>query len=362
MVETLVNRSNSIESIKRSLPSLSSSGNIAVMPDYFVDRFVRFNSIDDLVIAIKRKSYESGGGSIREVSQSEVKGGNAVNLAYSLGKFGASVHLIAIASSLPEQTLRATFANFENVTTDIIKGRSGFTVALEFLEGARHVNVMVSDVGDLEYFDGSNIAESSWARIESSRLVCVVNWAANKQGTALCQKVFSRAKASGSETFLDPADVSGLEEGIRSLKKEIFDKDLVDRFSLNENEARILAKALCSFELPFDFSEMEIQKVTRLISDVTRCEVDLHTRALSVSCRGSDCVSVPTHKVIQKTVTGAGDVWDASDIVGHMLHWDPSQRLLFANAAAGLYVSREDAQAPTFEEVIRFLESHDELY
>src|SRR5579875_2001529 len=125
--------SNQISSlIKSSLQRLPSAGTVSVMPDYFVDRFVRIQSVEDLIKMVNKKSAESGGGSIRGISQLEVKGGNAVNLAYALGKFGAIVHLITIADSIPARALVAAFAEMPNVKLDIIRGKAGYTIALEF--------------------------------------------------------------------------------------------------------------------------------------------------------------------------------------------------------------------------------------
>lgn len=348
--------------IEGSLLGLDSAGQVSVMPDYFLDRFVRIHSADELIAAIKKKALEGGGGSIRGYVQNEVKGGNAVNLAYSLGKFGASVNLIAIADSLPERALLATFDRMHNVKVDIVKGRAGFTVALEFMEGKKHVNVMVSDVGDLAHFDGSSISDMSWNRIDASKFVCVVNWAANNSGSELCERVFSRAKIHGSKTFFDPADLSGMLENILKMKRIVFDKGLVDKMSINENEARILSNALSSYVLPQDYSTTELKQAARLISDATQSVVDLHARTMSISCIGNDCAIVPCHTVDQKTVTGAGDVWDSADVIGYLLDWSPEQRLNFANAAAGLYVSRESAEPPSIREVLDLLGTLDSFY
>jgi ribokinase len=350
------------EAMRSSLTALGRSGSVSVLPDYFVDRLVKIESIDELISAIKKKSLEGGGGSIRGVSQAEVKGGNAVNLGYALGKFGARVNLLAIAESLPAETLRSTFQAFPNVKLIIVPGRNGFTIALEFFEHGRHVNVMVSDTGDLGRFDGSAIDRDTLESISAARIVALVNWAANEGGNELCSKVFSSAKKQGALTFLDPADVARLSRNIPELKEKVFDKGLVDYMSLNDNELRIFCKVLLSHSLPQDYSRVDLERAVRLLSDVSHARVDLHTRSLSISCRSNDCLVVNCHKVNQKIVTGAGDVWDAGDIVGYLLGWKVEWRLRFANAAAGLYVSNEDAEPPTLEDVLRFISTHEEFY
>jgi sugar/nucleoside kinase (ribokinase family) len=55
-------------------------------------------------------------------------------------------------------------------------------------------------------------------------------------------------------------------------------------------------------------------------------------------------------------------MWDAGDLIGYLLGWDPEQRLRFANAAAGLYVSKEEAQPPELREIIDFISKHKDFY
>ena len=349
-------------SLAESIRKLGDAGPISVMPDYFVDRFVRIESIDDLFAAVRKKSAEGGGGSIRRVNQSEVKGGNAVNLAYALAKFGAEVNLFGIASGLPAETLLATFRNLPNVHIELIDGKAGFTIALEFFEHGRHANVMISDAGDLAAFDGTSISQHSWQLVSKSKMVCVLNWAANRKGNDLLERVFSFARRQRLLTFFDPADVTELADLLPDLRERVLKKNMVDFISINDNEARIICKTLFGFTLPQDYGEDDLKRAVRLLSNESKAIVDLHTRTMSVSCIARDCTLVHCHKVQQRTVTGAGDVWDAADITGHMLGWDAKTRLEFANASAGLYVSRETAEPPTVDEALGFLEGHVTYY
>ncbi len=307
----------------------------------------------ELCQAIIKKGVESGGGSIHGVEQDEVKGGNAVNVAYSLGKLGASVRVIAIANGLAADALKITFSEMNNVTLNTINGKCGFTVALEYVEAGRHVNVMVSDTGDLREFDGSLI--SQWDVIKNSKIVAVLNWAANRSGNKLCERVFSFAHQNRARTFFDPADISELVDLLPEFRGKILDPRLLDILSLNENEARIMCKALCNYSLPKDYSETELRTALKKLSDLSGASVDIHTHAISLSCEnGKDCTSVKCHKVDQKIVTGAGDVWDAADLTGYLVGSSPEDRLSFANSAAGLYVSRVAAMPPSFAEVVEF--------
>ena len=350
------------ENIKRALQNLSDDGPIGVLPDYFVDRFIKIESIDDLVQKIKEKSMKSGGGSIRGIAQAEVKGGNAVNLAYALGTFGARVNLITIAESLSSESLRSTFAKLPNVDLEIVAGKNGYTVALEFVENSRHVNVMLSDTGDLKAFDGSLVSEQSWDKIAECKIIAVVNWAANSKGNDLCVRSFSKAKSKSRQTFFDPADVSELGRVIPLLKKQVFDRGLVDIISLNDSELRVMCNTLCSHVLPIDYSEADLVSAVKKMADTSGSIVDLHTRNMSVSANSSDATVAYCHRVSQNIVTGAGDVWDAGDLIGHLLKWDIMDRLRFANAAAGLYVSGQSAEPPSLDQILDFISKHRDYY
>ncbi len=335
--------------------NLRDMGSIAIMPDYFVDRFVRIDSIEGLVEAIMKKSSESGGGSIRGVKQTETKGGNAVNTAYALGKFGANVNLLAIADSLPAMALLSAFKQFPNVAVEIARGPAGYTIAFEFVKQGKHVNVMVSEAGGIADFDGSEIPRKYWQAISNSKIVCVLNWGSDSHGTELCETVFKFSKERDLLTFMDPADPAELSHKLPELKKKVFDAGLLDVLSLNENEARIFSKGLSNYDLPQYYDDNDLERAIKSLSEMTGGTVDLHTRTVGLSCRSGECTKVKCYNVLQKTITGAGDVWDAAELIGYLSLWRSTERLQFANAAAGLYVSRESAEPPSISEILEFV-------
>lgn len=357
LAASLSSREETLSRIEAALARTGSLGTVSVLPDYFVDRFVRLSDFDGLARAINKKGEEGGGGSIRGIKQAEVKGGNAVNVAYSLGTFGFSVNLITIANSLAAEALRATFKKFVNVNLAIVEGDPGYTVALEFLKNGKIVNVMVSDAGGLKDFDQGKLDESHWKMLDNSDLVCLLNWSAiGKNATALTEAVFSRAKESGRKsTFFDPADVLEKSEDLPELKKKVLDRGLIDFFSLNDNEARIMSRVLANHRLPQDYGHDDLEKTARVLADMTGGRVDIHAQRFSTSCRSTEVFTMDCHILEQKTITGAGDVWDSADIIGYRAGLEDSERLTLANAAAGLYISREEATPPDGNEVLRFL-------
>src|ERR1043165_5826798 len=65
---------------------------VVVLPDFFLDRIIKLNSKDEFFRMINSKTT-IGGGSIRGVDTFDIKGGNAVNVAYCLAKLGLTVNL-----------------------------------------------------------------------------------------------------------------------------------------------------------------------------------------------------------------------------------------------------------------------------
>jgi ribokinase len=61
-------------------------------------------------------------------------------------------------------------------------------------------------------------------------------------------------------------------------------------------------------------------------------------------------------KVDAKTLTGAGDSWDAGDMLGYLAGLGPQERLLFANCCASLYVRDPQGEPPTMNKVFELVE------
>ena len=100
---------------------------VVVMPDFFIDRIVRLKSpTKDLLKAIHEKE-KFGGGSIRDISSLDTRGGNAVNIAYCLAILGVRVTLFTIANEIGEAVLRKLFSKFDNdrVNLQIANGKHG---------------------------------------------------------------------------------------------------------------------------------------------------------------------------------------------------------------------------------------------
>ena len=329
-------------------------GSIAVMHDFFVDRIIRIESAEKLLGALDEKA-RNGGGSLRGVPTADIKGGNAVNIAYALAKLGAKVSLFTIADEIGAAMIRQTFAQFgESVTLRILPGRHGYTTSFEFSHNDNKVNVMVSDVGDNDQFGPNRLgSQEDLSVLKNADAVMVVNWASNNEGTELAEHVF-RSSPSAMH-FIDPADISVRREEFRDTLFKI--SQMTDCLSINEGESNYLAQAL-GLEplLRPSYGPEEVKLAARKIAESVGITTDVHTRIGSAWSNGREVEFAHAIKIEPKILTGAGDVWDAADIIGYLAGLEPKERLLFSNASASLFVREASGEPPTMNKVFELIE------
>ena len=308
----------------------------AVMHDYYVDRLVHLDSFEGLSRAVTAKKA-AGGGGIHGTSQEDVRGGNAVNLANALARLGLRTLLITHSDAPHEPLLREAFEGLD-AEVRVKPLPAALTVAFE-----EKVNVMLGDEKGASDFGPSLLDESDWQALRSSRVVCSVNWASNRQGTRLLLAL--RRRLGREKTiFLDPADFRDNPRGFREVLRLIAEEQVVDWLSMNEPEAAAAAELLGVKGGPPN----EIcLKVARSLGVV----FDLHGTRMSFSSEGTRVARAPAHRVKTASLTGAGDAWDAGAICGRLIGLDEAQRLRFANAAARLYLQSRNHLPPTLGQV-----------
>jgi ribokinase len=336
------------------LKQLSIIGSIVVMPDFFVDRIIRLESKENLFDMLTEKA-KVGGGSVRGIPTTDIKGGNAVNVAYCLAKLGAKVSLFTIADELGTTMIRQAFSQFgDKVSLRIANGRNGLTTSFEFPYDDTHVNVMVSDIGDNANFGSERISsEADKTILKNADGVMVVNWASNLRGTDLAE--FSFKNSPSAFHFLATADIETRKHDFRDSLVKL--AGLTDCLSINENECNSLADALGFGRLlgP-SYSANEVKVVAKRIAERVGISTDLHTKIGSAWSNGKETAFAHTIKVEAKRLTGAGDTWDAAAIIGYLVGLHPQERLLFANCCASLYVRDPNGEPPSMNKVFELVE------
>jgi len=325
------------------------SRSIVVMHDFFIDRIVQLDNFNSLISEVNAK-LKVGGGSIRGIKQNEIKGGNAVNIAYALAKLGAKISLITVADNFGRNILQNTFSSFTNKKLLISNGRQGHTVSFEVEKNGRRANVMISDVGDTGNFGVNKLNEKELNIIKGASAVVIANWGSNKNGTELAMKAFKNSHKNAL-CFLDPADISGRKDEFRQCLHEL--SGCIDVLSLNENECRLTMKSMNLSPLPINYSNVDIVTATKTLASNLSINVDLHTPLGSATSDGKETSFAKSLEVNVTISTGAGDIWDAADIVGYLCQLNSSERLIFANLCAAFYISR--IKSPTLYEASKFL-------
>ncbi len=309
---------------------------MAVMHDYFVDRLVHTKSVSGLAAEVVAKAAEGGGG-LHGITQEEVRGGNAVNLAHALARLGMRTLLVTHSDPVHEPLLRRTF---EGLGTELrVKDApAGLTVAFE-----GEANVMLGDGGGAADFGPAMLDEDDWEALGRAKVVCSVNWAANRKGTELLSALRERL-GKRKTVFFDPADFRDRPEEFSELLGMMADGHLVDWVSMNEHEGRAAAKAL-------GIGSGDLGGSCKALARRLGVRFDLHASRKSYTSDGDTLASAPVRPVKRRRLTGAGDVWDSGTVYGLLAGMKDSARLSFANRAAGLYVGGADMSPPTLRDV-----------
>jgi sugar/nucleoside kinase (ribokinase family) len=337
--------------------------NVVVMPDFFQDRIINldynvqeFNSVVNEIVNRK-------GGSVDGIAQTDLRGGNAVNTASALASLGAKVTPIVCTSKFGLEQIRFHLGQY-NIDTSHVKiaDKASITTALEFKTENGKANVMLRDLGSLADFGPADITDSDWALVENADYLCLFNWAGTRKfGTQLVETVFRRVKKKGKgKTYYDTADPTSNKEKIPELMEKVLKTSNVDILSLNENEAVSYA-ALLDTEISEKRERVRLDglamEAARVLARHLQARIDLHTTAFSATVTRKGEVVVPAFKVNALRATGAGDAWDAGNIIGDGNALSDECRLSLANAVSACYLADSEGTHPTRQKIVNFVES-----
>jgi ribokinase len=334
---------------------------VIVMPDFFLDRLINFDWNDSEFSRLVADVTKRKGGSIDGVSQTDLRGGNAINVASALDSLGVEVTPIVSTGQFGLLQIKYHFKN-TSINTSHVKtnGKASVTTALEFKNQNEKTNVMIRDLGALADFGPANLEERDYSLIEAADYVCLFDWAGTlKFGTALAQAVFDRVKQKGKgKTYYDTADPNPNGIALPDLIEKVLKTDKVDILSLNENEAitfaNLIDKGFKIEHASLGFTELAME-AARLLAKRLSARIDLHTTSFSATFKDKKEVVIPAFKVKVLRATGAGDAWDAGNILGDHNGLSDESRLMLANAVAACYLSDPDGLHPTKEKLSSFL-------
>ena len=351
-----------LEELQRFLKREIEELNVVVMPDFFLDRLVSLNCdvdafSENLGTVVRRK-----GGCLDGIEQTEFRGGNAINTASALAALDVKTTPIVCTNKLGLQLIKF-YLKSEKVDLSHIKifEKLSITTAMEFETENGKVNVMLRDVGALADFRSHHLTDDDFEAIENADYVCVFNWAGTKNfGTELTGTVFRRVKTAGKgRTYYDTADPTPNKEKIPILIKKVLQGKYVDVLSVNENEAICYASQLSNeieeLERSLQFDELA-KKSARILASHLSARVDLHTTSFSATFTKKGETVVPVFQVSVLRATGAGDAWNAGNILGDACRLSDECRLTLANSVAAYYISNPKGSHPTRKQLTEFCE------
>jgi sugar/nucleoside kinase (ribokinase family) len=343
-------------------PSEIKKVDVVVMPDFFLDRLISINSDVTAFSRLLKRVVNQKGGSIDGIRQTELRGGNAVNTASALVSLNAKVTPIVCTSQLGLQLIKFHFKSFMDFSHVKIFDDVSITTAIEFESVNGKTNVMLRDVGALANYGPHHLDNEDFKAIENSDYVCVFNWAGTRLfGTELAETVFSHVKDKGKgKTYCDTADPTPNKEDIPELVERVLRKSMVDILSVNENEAICYASHFSdeTEELRKSLEPDELAKeCARILASNLSARIDLHTTSFSASFTKKSETVVPAFDVQVFRATGAGDAWNAGNILGDAHSLSDDCRLTLANAVAAYYISNTDGKHPTRKHLTKFCEN-----
>lgn len=336
---------------------------VVVMPDFFLDRLISLNC-DPSVFFLKVKDVaDRKGGSIDGIVQTDIRGGNAINTASALAVLGSTVTPIACSNKLGLQQINFYLKRFGVDTSHIkLSSKASVTTALEFKAETGKANVMLRDVGSLAGFGPSNLNDDDYEVIERADYVCLFNWVGTRKfGTDLAQTVFRRAKAKGKgKTYYDTADPTPNSSEIPGLMEKVLKTRQLDILSVNENEAISYAELLNN-EISMQRGKMRFEELAmasaRVLAKHLSARIDLHTTTYSATFTAKNETVVPAFKIHALRATGAGDAWNAGNILGDGNELSDECRLALANAVAAFYLADPEGKHPTRQKLAKFIKN-----
>jgi sugar/nucleoside kinase (ribokinase family) len=346
--------------LQRFLESEIKELDVVVMPDFFLDRLISLNCDEKVFSEMLGKAVKRKGGSIDKIKQVELRGGNAVNTASALATLNVNVTPIICTSRLGSKLIRFYFKSRKADLSHVkIFDNESITTAIEFETKEGKVNVMLRDVGSLVDFGPQHLNHDDFQAIENADYVCVFNWAGTRHfGTELAETVFRRAKDRGrGKTYYDTADPAANIEKMPKLIKKGLQSKYVDILSVNENEAICYASQLSDrikkVEKALGPNDLA-KESARILASHLSTRVDLHTTRFSATFTKNGETTVSALKVPVLRITGAGDAWNAGNILGDAYGLSDEHRLALANAVAAYYVSHPQGEHPTRKQLVRF--------
>lgn len=342
----------SLESSVREKLAAEPAFRVVALPDFFLDYILAFPGKLDKMIELMVDVARKGGGNLLGWKHLLGRGGNATNFSAQLSELRVNVVPI-IETDKFGKTMLSHFLKGIDLSHVTDTGSMSKTLAFEAEHSGKRVNIMVSEPGSLSSYGPEKLSIQDRELILEADFVCVFNWNQNQKGTELAEFVFETVKNNGKGlTFFDPGDPSSRARDIPQLNERVLTRGLVDILSVNENELIQLASEVKAKTGQFEEEEANPLFHAASVYSMLGSRVDLHTSDFSATFVDGQRERALCANPIPMKVTGAGDAWNAGDILGQGIGLSHKDRLVIANATAAAYVKKLDLEPCSLPEII----------
>ena len=318
--------------------------------DFSFDRLVYVNDFGEF----EKKAeivLSHGGGVMPDSRQSLNQGGCAANTATTLANFGIPTHFIGRTDELGFHLMKF-FLEKRGVDISHVKTDCNLALMTGFEIGKNKYNIMINDGESHGGFGFDDLSREDLDLIRSADLVGIFDWTLNQKGTDLSARLLEFLEGSPCITYLDTSDPTSRKEEIPELFDSVLSRKNLNHLNLNENELMHYTETPHNLEFCAECSDLA-EELHRNIA----ATVNVHTSRFAISA-GEDVRVFPTFKVKPLRTTGAGDSWNGGNILGILLHCEPQERLVLANATAAFFVESRQGTRPSLPELADFIDTH----
>ena len=120
---------------------------------------------------------------------------------------------------------------------------------------------------------------------------------------------------------------------------------------------RVISRLLGTDILPEKYNLRDVVRVADGLARVMNLSIEGHVPQGACSVNGNESESAEAFVVEPNILTGAGDSWNAADILATISGFHRRDRIIFANACSATYISGKEAKPPSLESIMSFLSS-----
>lgn len=175
----------------------------------------------------------------------------------------------------------------------------------------------------------------------------------------LHKKFFQKQKREEEEKHIMIRQIQTQTQKIPELINKALSTKLIDILSLNENEAINYASTIDKQILKKKQTKINHKlslDAARVLANKLNKRVDLHAHSFSATITKKKEFCVRTFSIKALRATGAGDSWNAGNILADMNLLTDESRLIFANAVSDCYLTDKNGRYPTKKALFKFIE------